>query len=68
MGSCNLERGDEKKINEKQSKREEKGRTKNPFDEILSLCFDLRPLKVNNNVLNMLNMSQFCKGLSKGFI
>jgi hypothetical protein len=22
---------------------------KNPFDEILSLGFDLRPLKVNNN-------------------
>jgi hypothetical protein len=39
--------------------------TKNPFDEMLSLCFDLGPLKVNNN---MSNMSQFCKGLSKGLI
>jgi hypothetical protein len=39
--------------------------TKNPFDEMLSLSFDLGPLKVNNN---MSNMSQFCKGLSKGLI
>jgi len=36
--------------------------TKNSFDEILSLSFDLGPLKVNNNESNM---SQFCKGLSK---
>jgi hypothetical protein len=39
--------------------------TKNPFDEMLSLSFDLGPLKVNSNVLNK---SQFCKGLSKGLI
>jgi len=26
--------------------------TKNQFDEILSISFDLKPLKVNNNVLN----------------
>jgi len=36
--------------------------TKNPFDEILSLGFDLGPSKVN---INALDMSQFCKGLSK---
>jgi hypothetical protein len=36
--------------------------TKIPFDEILSLSFDLRLLKVHNNVLNR---NQFCKGLSK---
>ncbi len=30
--------------------------------KILSLSFDLGPLKVNNNASNM---SQFCKGLSK---
>ncbi len=39
--------------------------TKNSFDEILSLSFDLGSLKVNNNTLNK---SQFCKGLSKGLI
>jgi hypothetical protein len=39
--------------------------TKNPFDEILSLGFDLKPLKLNTNVLDM---NQFYKGLSKGFI
>jgi hypothetical protein len=38
---------------------------KNPFDKILSLNFNLRPLKVNNN---MSNRSSFCKGLSKGLI
>jgi len=38
---------------------------KNLFDEILSLSFDLGPLKVNNNTLDK---SQFCKWLSKGFI
>jgi hypothetical protein len=38
---------------------------KNSFDEILSLSFDLGPLKVNNNVSNK---SQFCKGLSKRLI
>jgi hypothetical protein len=37
--------------------------TKNSFDEILSLNFDLGLLKVNNNALNR---NQFCKGLSKG--
>ncbi len=37
----------------------------NLFDEILSLSFDLGPLKVNNNVLDR---SKFCKELSKGFI
>jgi hypothetical protein len=36
--------------------------TKNLFDEIVSLSFDL---KVNNNELNM---NQFYKGLSKGLI
>jgi hypothetical protein len=35
------------------------------IDKILSLSFDLRPSKVNNNVLDM---SQICEGLSKGFI
>jgi hypothetical protein len=49
----------------RKNQREEKGQTKNPFNEILSLCFDLEPLKMNNNVSNI---SQFCKGLSKGFI
>jgi len=39
--------------------------TKNSFNEILSLSFDLGPLKVNNNESNM---SQFCKGLSKWLI
>ncbi len=39
--------------------------TKNAFDEILSLNFDLKPLKVNSNVLDM---NQFYKGLSKGLI
>jgi hypothetical protein len=38
---------------------------KNQFDEILSLNFDLRPLKMNNNASNK---KQFCKGLSKGLI
>jgi hypothetical protein len=38
--------------------------TKNPFDEILSLSFELGPLKVNNTS----NNSQFCTKLSKGFI
>jgi hypothetical protein len=35
------------------------------IDEILSLSFDLKPLKVNKNALNK---SQFCKGLSKGLM
>jgi len=39
--------------------------TKNSFNEILSLNFDLGPLKMNNNALNK---NQFCKGLSKGLI
>jgi hypothetical protein len=39
--------------------------TKNPFDEILSLNFDLGPLKMNNNALDK---NQFCKGLSIGLI
>ncbi len=39
--------------------------TKNSFDEILSLSFDLKPLKMNNHVLDM---SQFYKGLSKALI
>jgi len=39
--------------------------TKNLFDEIVSLSFDLKPLKMNNNVLDM---KQFYKGLSKGLI
>jgi hypothetical protein len=34
-------------------------KTKNPFDEILSLTFDLKPLKLNNNVSDK---GQFCKG------
>jgi hypothetical protein len=38
---------------------------KNPFVEILSLSFDLGPLKMNNNASKR---SQFCKGLSKGLI
>jgi hypothetical protein len=38
---------------------------KNSFDEILSLSFDLRLLKMNSNALDR---SQFCKGLSKGLI
>jgi len=37
--------------------------TKSPFDEILSL--NLGPLKLNNNASNK---SQFCKGLSRGFV
>jgi hypothetical protein len=41
------------------------GYAKNPFDEILSLSFDLGPLKVNNNTSNN---SQFCTKLSKGLI
>jgi hypothetical protein len=40
-------------------------KTKNPFDEILSLSFDLKPLKVN---IYYIRRNQFCKGLSKGFI
>jgi len=39
--------------------------TKNPFGEILSLSSDLKPLKVNSNVLDI---SQFYKILSKGLI
>jgi hypothetical protein len=39
--------------------------TKNPFDKNFNLSFDLGSLKVNNNISNR---SQFCKGLSKGFI
>jgi len=42
-----------------------KNSNQKPFDEILSLSFDLGLLKVNNNTLDM---SQFWKGLSKGFI
>jgi hypothetical protein len=38
---------------------------KNIFDEILSLSFDLNPLKMNTYCVKK---SQFCKGLSKGFI
>jgi hypothetical protein len=34
--------------------------TKNPFDKILSLNFDLKPLKVNNYCIKL---NQFCKGL-----
>jgi hypothetical protein len=40
----------------------QKIQTKNSFDEMLSLSFDLEPLKVNSNVSNK---NQFCKGLSK---
>ncbi len=39
--------------------------TKNSFDEMFNLSFDLGPLKVNNNVPNK---SQFSKKLSKGLI
>jgi hypothetical protein len=39
--------------------------TKNPFDKILSLNFDLRPLKMNTYCVRL---NQFCKGLSKGLI
>jgi hypothetical protein len=39
--------------------------TKNPFDEILSLNFDLGFYKMNNNASDK---NQFCKGLSKGLI
>ncbi len=42
-----------------------KNSKQNSFDEIFNLRFDFKPLKVSNNVLDM---SQFCKGLSKGFI
>jgi hypothetical protein len=38
--------------------------TKNPFDEVLNLGFDLGDLKVNTYCIR----SQFCEGLSKGFI
>jgi len=38
---------------------------KNPFDKILSLSFDSRPLKVNTCYIKR---NQFCKGLSKGFM
>jgi len=37
---------------------------KNPFDKILSLSFNLWPLKMSNTS----NKSQFCKGLPKGLI
>ncbi len=40
----------------------QKIQTKNSFDEMLSLSFDLEPLKVNSNASNK---NQFCKGLSK---
>jgi len=39
--------------------------TKNSFDEILGLNFDLGPLKVNTYYIKR---SQFFKGLSKGLI
>jgi hypothetical protein len=39
--------------------------TQNPFDKILSLNFDLGPLKVNTYCVKL---NQFSKGLSKGFI
>jgi hypothetical protein len=39
--------------------------TKNPFDKILSLSFDLRPSKVNTSYIRL---NQFCKRLSKGLI
>jgi hypothetical protein len=39
--------------------------TKNVFDKILSLNFDLGPLKVNTYCIKL---NQFCKGLSKGLI
>jgi hypothetical protein len=39
--------------------------TKYSFDEILSLNFDLGPLKVNTYCIKR---NQFCKGLSKGLI
>jgi hypothetical protein len=39
--------------------------TKNSFDKILGLGFDLGRLKVNTYCIRK---SQSCKGLSKGFI
>jgi len=39
--------------------------TKYPFDKILSLSFNLGPLKVNTYCVIL---NQFCKGLSKGLI
>jgi len=39
--------------------------TKNSFDKILGLGFDLGHLKVNTYCIRK---SQSCKGLSKGFI
>ncbi len=39
--------------------------TKNSFDKILSLSFNLGPLNVNTCYIRR---NQFCKGLSKGFI
>ncbi len=38
--------------------------TKHPFDKILSLSFDLRPLKVNTYCIKK---NQFCKGHSYVF-
>ncbi len=38
---------------------------KNSFDKILSLNFNLGPLKMNTYCVRL---NQFCKGLSKGFI
>jgi hypothetical protein len=32
--------------------------TKNSFDEILSVSFDLRPLKVNNNMWTRVNFAK----------
>jgi hypothetical protein len=39
--------------------------TKNPFDKKFNLNFDLNTLKVNTYCFIL---TQFCKGLSKGFI
>jgi alpha-D-ribose 1-methylphosphonate 5-phosphate C-P lyase len=39
--------------------------TKNPFDKILSLNFDLGPFKVNTYHVRL---NQFCKGLTKRLI
>ncbi len=43
----------------------QKIQTKNSFDEIVGLSFDLEHLNMNTYCVKM---SQFCKGLSKEFI
>jgi len=43
----------------------QKIQTKNLFDKILSLSFDLGPLKINTYCIKR---DQICKGLSKGLI